>query len=401
MISGTMKNMLSAAGVLACCGMVAMAQDGFTITGHIPGLAPAATKIELVNRDVKSAAKWHKLTGTVTSDSTFTIEGAVEMPTECELRLDLSPESGRMGKAISLMVENSPIEVEAAHIDSVPDSFCSDDTALRMRGNVRISGGGPALADYLKYQETMIPYERAAKRAHHNLYWADDKNSLTAEEKAARQQAYAVADAGLKKGVTDFINANPASDIAVKEWTSRVETPFNYTDAQLSEILAACSACPSAARVDLLKAAVDKARSVVSGTHYIDFTALTPEGEELSLSKLAGNGKYTLIDFWASWCGPCRAAIPHVRELNKQYGDKLVICAVSIDDDEEAWRKAMEQEKMTWQQMRLPKLKAGEVSAAYHFRSIPFLVLIDPSGAIITAGHDPAAIDAALSARSL
>ena len=101
-------------------------------------------------------------------------------------------------------------------------------------------------------------------------------------------------------------------------------------------------------------------------------------------------GKYLLIDFWASWCGPCRAAIPKVKQLYSEYKDKgLDVLSVSIDDDKAAWKKAMKEENMPWEQLLSPdKYKTME---QFQFSGIPTIYLIDPSGRIIKSytGYGP------------
>lgn len=93
-------------------------------------------------------------------------------------------------------------------------------------------------------------------------------------------------------------------------------------------------------------------------------------------------GKYLIIDFWASWCGPCRAEIPHLKEVYKKYKDKgLEILAVSVDAKAEAWKKAMAEERMTWPQIHAPESKP--VMASYLFSGIPYLVVLDKEGNII------------------
>ena len=134
---------------------------------------------------------------------------------------------------------------------------------------------------------------------------------------------------------------------------------------------------------------VDKARKFVKGQPYTDFPALDPEGKEHNFSDMVQKGRYTMVDFWASWCGPCRMAIPHVRELHEKYGDKLGVIAMSVDEDPEAWKVAMEQEKMDWTQLRVAKENFKAVTTAYNFSGIPFMVLIDGDGNIVFAGHDP------------
>jgi len=101
-------------------------------------------------------------------------------------------------------------------------------------------------------------------------------------------------------------------------------------------------------------------------------------------------GKYLLIDFWASWCGPCRTSIPKVKELYDQYKDKgFDVLSISIDDSKDAWRKAMKEESMPWEQLLSPD--KDKTMKQFQFSGISTMYLIDPTGKIIRSftGYGP------------
>lgn len=113
-----------------------------------------------------------------------------------------------------------------------------------------------------------------------------------------------------------------------------------------------------------------------------EFSYPTPDGKK-NLGPQDFKGKILVLDFWASWCGPCRQEIPHLKEAYKAYHDKGVeFFSVSIDKDGTAWRKAMKEENMPWEQAQAPK--AGkDVMKLYQFSGIPYILVLDKEGKIV------------------
>lgn len=124
--------------------------------------------------------------------------------------------------------------------------------------------------------------------------------------------------------------------------------------------------------------------AVAIGKDFIDFTMKNTEGEYISLSDYAGKDKYVFVDFWASWCGPCRDEMPNVVNAYKKYKNKgFEIVGVSLDKDEDKWIQGIKDLEMTWPQMSDLKLWESEVVGLYAIQSIPHTILLDKDGKII------------------
>ena len=104
------------------------------------------------------------------------------------------------------------------------------------------------------------------------------------------------------------------------------------------------------------------------------------DGKPILLRPVKGN--YLLVDFWASWCGPCRKSIPKVKELYALYNNKgLEIVSVSIDTDDQAWRQAMADEQMPWKQVFSPN--KDKTLKDFNIQGVPTLFLVDRQGRIL------------------
>ena len=131
-----------------------------------------------------------------------------------------------------------------------------------------------------------------------------------------------------------------------------------------------------------LKTEITRLEAFVEGGTAPDFKQLTPEGKEFGLSDL--RGQVVLIDFWASWCGPCRRENPNVVKLYNQYKDKgFTILGVSLDNDRNRWVSAIEADGLAWHHVSDLKQWQNAVAQLYGVRAIPHTLLVDKEGKII------------------
>jgi len=180
----------------------------------------------------------------------------------------------------------------------------------------------------------------------------------------------------------DFIKSNPASyatpfflaQIQYEKNEDELETLLKGLDPKLDSV----------ETIVTLKGHLAKMKNVAVGQVAPDFTQNDPNGNPIKLSDVYSKNEITLIDFWASWCGPCRAENPNVVAVFKEFGSKgFGVFGVSLDKDKDKWLEAIETDQLTWPHVSDLKYWKNEASQLYAINSIPSNILVDKQGKII------------------
>ncbi len=144
--------------------------------------------------------------------------------------------------------------------------------------------------------------------------------------------------------------------------------------AQLQTYLERNPDAPGADRVRQLVANPRRARVSFAP----EFSLRTRQGEEISLASL--RGRVAVLDFWGTWCGPCRASVPELKDLVRRYGDRLTVLSISVHDDEPRWASFVESHGMSWPQYRDAD---GSLAQRFGVHSFPTYLVLDGEGAIV------------------
>jgi len=210
-------------------------------------------------------------------------------------------------------------------------------------------------------------------------------SSASEDDRAAKMQEVKALDDELIATIKDGIHKNISTPLGVFLLNS-YNYYMEYSD--LEQILSSLPAkYQGDERMVRLKQLVEVGKKTAVGQKFVDLEMEDPQGNPVRLSDYAGKGKLVLVDFWASWCGPCRREMPKLVEAYAKYKDSgFEIVGVSFDRSAEPWKNGLEQMNMTWPQMSDLKFWESEGAKLYAIRSIPHVILIDGEGTIISRG---------------
>lgn len=192
-----------------------------------------------------------------------------------------------------------------------------------------------------------------------------------------------------------FIEEHPEaliSALLLERMLQSKSLPVASIDSLLSTLSDEARATAPAGR---LKEALSSARRTAIGSKAPEFSAPTPEGDKLALSEALGT--YTLVDFWAAWCRPCRAENPNIVQVYKKYKDKgFRVLGVSLDRDADAWKSAIEADGLEWQHVSNVRY-FDEIAELYNVRAIPASFLLDENGIIVAKNLRGSALEEKIS----
>lgn len=375
----------------------AMAQTIVSVKGQVLGNTDSCM-VALVDAENPQNAK--RIASTKFNGETFTFSADFNK-TPCLVNLNFFTKSAKdkwmKMTELQLMTDGSPILVK---IDK--DLMLADINSIKKQGFASKADGKLTIeaGKIQKQMDEYLDFVRAATITADSAGYAEamawfSKNGIDDSIKDFTERADAAKAIQLAKR-NEFIAAHPDYSVTAALVSQYAYEPFTYSQEVFDKQYASLTNNPDTMHVNFIKHNLDYFRSHANGASYTDFMGEDKSGKTMSLASLMKPGKLMLIDFWASWCGPCRAAIPKAKAMAKEYADKLEVVSCSVDEKKDKWLKAEAEEKMPWSQLWLPMSKLEKAATAYSITSIPRLALIGADGKVICITHSPEVIRQAI-----
>ncbi|MFP4041422.1 MAG: redoxin domain-containing protein [Bacteroidales bacterium] len=329
-------------------------EKGYKIKGSIDGLGNSYVYLEQ-----EKDSEWVKVDSVQAESGEFKFKGSLDYPEMTLLTFDDEEQ-----EPLSLFIENSDIEINGQK---------GGQDSMEIKGS-------ESHRAYEKFVGKISEYDQEIEKLY-QAYQEERKEGNDEKTKQIEEEYMAVSDNKIEY-IKDFVWKNTESVLAPFITSNRLfpYIEYNELDSLYTDLAPKVQNTKYGKRI---KERRDVLANVQIGKPYMDFTLPNPEGKELTFSEFIGEG-YVLLDFWASWCNPCRKENPVLVENYEKYKDEgFEIVGVSLDQDKEAWVKAIEKDDITWPQMSNLNGWENEPRKDYGVMAIPSNFLFDEDGKIV------------------
>lgn len=337
--------------------------DGYRIKGEYPG-AEDGTKVYIAKLD----AMFTFLDSAVVEDGRFEFEGKQDTPV---VRMLLS----------SVAIDGGPVVIENGKVRMLMKGGC-------------LRGGTPLNEDLQAYMDARGKMQQEVKSIVDLL---SDSQGVSDAMRDSLSSVVAASKAEFVKVLQRVMGGNLDNALGAFLLTQSQEY---FTDEELQSLISMVPAYLRDERFQAMSERVNdavqrKVRAMATGVggRYINFEIPNENGEKVIFSNIVNSHKYTLLDFWASWCAPCRQEMPAVKQIYNEFKRKgVAVVSLSLDNNEKEWKEALASLGMEWVQLCDPTGGSAEVASAYGVEYIPTMLLISKSGEIVMRGEPAPAV---------
>lgn len=357
--------------VLLSCG----SQAGYVLKGEFKGAGNGRAVLLMSSEDQRVISDTVEMKG-----GKFVFEG--EVPDAGWATVVVEPE-GKEGVRMMLALENSRIEMrgdwnnlgmdeneELAVLGMQIIGSKNQDVYEQVEGQYKAVKELPEFTKFAEILEKVLETPEILEDT--TFYWEYKKG-------------YDVWIARVKKEQLKIMAANPSVEMVAYELGYMKD---NMTLEQLEQVFGQFDVKVQQSKWGkAIRESIELRQRIEPGRLAPEFTLARRDSSLVSLADY--RGKVVVLDFWASWCRPCRASFPWVREFYEEYREKGVeIIGVSIDENKASWEKALDEERLPWPQV-IDEIEKGRsrVGGLYHVLAVPMFVVVDKEGKIVVRAH--------------